>query len=95
MINDTIADLPGDADFTGVDDSDGDGKDDDGKVQANVNEHAACLRIEADGNTNVDRGMEVLALIGVILAGRSPSLAAPASSLRSPPRAGSRRVTRL
>ena len=92
VINDTIGDLPGDADFTGVEDSDGDGKDDDGKVQANVNEHAACLRIEPDGNTNVDRGVRELVAVVSLDHGSSSArscefaaLTAACDALAAPP----------
>jgi hypothetical protein len=58
VLEDVIADLPGDADsYSGVEDGDGDGVDDDGKVQADVEDQSACLTISEDGNDlNVDNG---------------------------------------
>jgi hypothetical protein len=56
VLEDVVRDLPGDPDVTGIEDSDGDGEDDDGKVQVNVEDQSACLTIAADGNTEVDGG---------------------------------------
>lgn len=48
-INEVIEDLPGDPDITGADDGDGDGLDDDGRVQANADESQACVALPAEG----------------------------------------------
>jgi hypothetical protein len=56
VINQVVRDLPGNPDFTGIEDANGDGKDDDGKVQANVGDQSACLNISASGDMNVDGG---------------------------------------
>jgi glucose/arabinose dehydrogenase len=57
VLRDAVRDLPGDPDVTGIEDRDGDGKDDDGKVQVNVGDQSACLTISRDGkDTNVDNG---------------------------------------
>jgi hypothetical protein len=56
VINQVVSDLPGNPDFTGIKDTDGDGVDDDGKVQANLGDSAACLQIARNGDMNVDKG---------------------------------------
>jgi len=56
VIDQVVRDLPGDPDFTGIKDADGDGVDDDGKVQANLGDSAACLNIAQNGDMNVDKG---------------------------------------
>ncbi len=52
-INEAAADLPGDAKFSGVADSNSDGQDDDGKVQVDVGDQHACLTLPATGK-NID-----------------------------------------
>jgi len=49
-------DLPGDPAISGIDDADGDGLDDDGKVQANVGGSAACLTLPATGEDTTVKG---------------------------------------
>jgi hypothetical protein len=57
VLNAVVRDLPGDPDITGIEDGDGDGKDDDGKVEAHVGDQAACLTISEDGkDTDVENG---------------------------------------
>jgi hypothetical protein len=56
VIDQVVRDLPGNPNFTGIEDANGDGKDDDGTVQANVGDQSACLHIANDGNMNVDSG---------------------------------------
>ncbi len=48
-INEAVEDLPGDPEVTGIDDTDGDGLDDDGKVQVTVDESQSCLTLPAEG----------------------------------------------
>ncbi|MCU1499720.1 MAG: hypothetical protein JWM47_3673 [Acidimicrobiales bacterium] len=48
-IKEVIVGLPGDPDVTGNADADGDGQDDDGKLQANADESKACLSLPAQG----------------------------------------------
>jgi hypothetical protein len=56
-INDAADELPDDAELSGVDDGDGDGKDDDGKVQVSVGDQQACLTLPATGeDTKVTTG---------------------------------------
>ena len=50
-------DLAGDPEVSGIDDGDGDGLDDDGKVQVTVDESSACLSLPESGeNTEVTDG---------------------------------------
>lgn len=49
--------LPGDGEFSGIEDADGDGADDDGLVQVTVGDARACLRIPETGtDTTVVEG---------------------------------------
>lgn len=48
-INEAAEDLPGDPEITGIDDTDGDGLDDDGKVQVSFDEEQACLTLPEEG----------------------------------------------
>lgn len=43
-------DLPGDPEFVGIADADGDGRDDDGYVQANVGDESACVTLPESGD---------------------------------------------
>jgi hypothetical protein len=43
-------DLPGDPDITGIADADGDGRDDDGYVQAKVGHESACVTLPVSGD---------------------------------------------
>ena len=53
----TADDLPGDPEVTGITDADGDGLDDDGKVQVTVDDQSACLTIPETGDdTEVSGG---------------------------------------
>lgn len=52
-VNEAIDSVPGDPEITGVEDTTGDGFDDDGDVQVTVGEAHACVRI-AEGETAVD-----------------------------------------
>ena len=56
-INESAADVAGDPEIVGVDDADGDGLDDDGKVQVNVGDASACLTLPETGeDTTVEGG---------------------------------------
>jgi hypothetical protein len=55
VINDNVADLPGDPQVEGVADADGDGFDDDGAVDVRVDDEGACLRLN-DGSIDVENG---------------------------------------
>lgn len=49
VLEESIADLPGDPEVTGIDDGDGDGRDDDGVVEVRVGDQRACLQIAEPG----------------------------------------------
>lgn len=49
-IEESGADLPAGAEMSGVEDGDGDGLDDDGNVQIDVDDESACVRIPEDGD---------------------------------------------
>ena len=56
-IGESSVDLAGDPEVAGALDADGDGLDDDGKVQVNVGAASACLTLPATGDdTSVDGG---------------------------------------
>ncbi|MEZ5139271.1 MAG: hypothetical protein R2702_06410 [Acidimicrobiales bacterium] len=48
-IDQAVEDLPGDPEVSGVDDGDGDGLDDDGKVQLTVGDSSACVTLPESG----------------------------------------------
>jgi hypothetical protein len=56
-IDESLEDVAGDPQLEGLDDGDGDGLDDDGKVQINVESSSACLIIPESGeDTTVESG---------------------------------------
>lgn len=56
-IQEAAEDLPGDVEVSGVDDGDGDGLDDDGRVQVDQGDQSACLVLPAEGeDTTVEAG---------------------------------------
>jgi hypothetical protein len=50
LLNDAKGTLPGSPDIEGITDSNGDGQDDDGKVQVSVNDGKACVTVPATGD---------------------------------------------
>jgi hypothetical protein len=56
VLQQTADDLPGDVQLSGVADADGDGKDDDGKVQVDVGDQSACLTVADNGDVDVSGG---------------------------------------
>jgi hypothetical protein len=50
VVQSAAADLPGDTEFIGIADDDGDGRDDDGYVQANVGDESACVTLPESGD---------------------------------------------
>jgi hypothetical protein len=48
-----VDDLPGDPDVSGIEDGDGDGRDDDGKIGVRVNDEAACVTVHDNGEVDV------------------------------------------
>ena len=56
-IEEAASDLPGDVEVTGVEDADGDGLDDDGRVQVDQGDQSACVILPAEGeDTTVENG---------------------------------------
>lgn len=56
-IQESSKDVVGDPTFQGIEDSDGDGLDDDGKVQVDVGSASACVTLPAEGeDTQVEGG---------------------------------------
>jgi hypothetical protein len=49
VIEENIDDLPGDPEVSGVEDADGDGRDDDGLVGFVVDEDESCVELDPDG----------------------------------------------
>lgn len=56
VLDDAASDIPGDPDVTGIDDSDGNGQDDDGYVEIGAGDQAACVTVEVNGDVGVDNG---------------------------------------
>ncbi len=52
LISASVEDLPGDPNVTGVDDADGDGLDDDGMVEVELDGGVACVTLESDGDNS-------------------------------------------
>jgi hypothetical protein len=50
LLNDVKGTLPGSPDISGITDGNGDGQDDDGKVQVKVNDSQACVTVPATGD---------------------------------------------
>jgi hypothetical protein len=50
VLREAAKDLPGDPEITGIDDADGDGRDDDGYVQAKVGDESACITLPESGD---------------------------------------------
>jgi hypothetical protein len=53
IIQAAVRDLPGDPDVLGVEDADGDGRDDDGKIDVRVDNEAACVTVNDNGEIDV------------------------------------------
>ena len=56
IIQAAVRDLPGDPEVSGVEDANGDGRDDDGKIQVRVDDEAACVTVHDNGEVNVSGG---------------------------------------
>ena len=50
VLEESVDDLPGEPEVTGIDDGDGDGRDDDGVVEVHVGDQRACLVIGEPGD---------------------------------------------
>jgi hypothetical protein len=53
VLEEAIDDVPGDVRSSGVTDGDGDGKDDDGKVELAVGDERACVTVADNGDVSV------------------------------------------
>jgi hypothetical protein len=53
VIQAAVHDLPGDPEVAGIEDANGDGRDDDGKIEVRVDNEAACLTVHENGEVNV------------------------------------------
>jgi hypothetical protein len=53
VLENTAGDLPGDPTVSGIEDADGDGRDDDGKVQFTVGDQEACVTVDDNGEISV------------------------------------------
>lgn len=49
VLEESVADLPGEPEVTGIEDGDGDGRDDDGLIEVRVGDQRACLQIAEPG----------------------------------------------
>lgn len=56
VLQESVDDLPGRPDVSGIVDDDGDGLDDDGAVEVHVNSEVACLTVAEDGDVDVTGG---------------------------------------
>jgi hypothetical protein len=56
VLQESVDDLPGTPDVSGIVDDDGDGLDDDGNVDVHVNGETACLSVADDGDVDVTGG---------------------------------------
>jgi len=53
IIEAAVRDLPGDPEVSGIEDADGDGRDDDGNVNVRVDDESACVTVHDNGEVNV------------------------------------------
>jgi hypothetical protein len=56
VLQESVDDLPGEPDVTGIEDDDGDGLDDDGNVEVRVNDEVACISVSEQGRVDVTGG---------------------------------------
>jgi hypothetical protein len=49
-LDEAVSDLPGSPEITGIEDDDGDGRDDDGEIVVHVDDEVACLTVAANGD---------------------------------------------
>jgi hypothetical protein len=54
VLQETADDLPGNPEILGIEDADGDGADDDGRVELRVDNESSCLTISAEGDTDIE-----------------------------------------
>ena len=53
VLRENANDVPGDPQVSGIDDADGDGKDDDGKVELRVGDQSACVTVTDNNDVSV------------------------------------------
>lgn len=53
VLREAVDDLPGDPQVSGIEDTDGDGRDDDGQIEVIVDEERACVTVP-DGGGDID-----------------------------------------
>lgn len=56
VLQESVDDLPGEPDVSGIADDDGDGLDDDGNVEVRVNDEVACITVSEAGRVDVTGG---------------------------------------
>lgn len=56
VLQEAAGDLPGTLDVGGIADADGDGRDDDGKVELRIDDEVACLTVASDEDISVNDG---------------------------------------
>jgi hypothetical protein len=56
VLQESVDDIPGSPDVSGIADEDGDGLDDDGNVEVRFNDEVACLTVAEDGEVDVTGG---------------------------------------
>lgn len=56
VLREAVGDLPGEPVVGGIEDGDGDGLDDDGKVEVALNDERACLSVAEGGDIDVEGG---------------------------------------
>jgi hypothetical protein len=56
VLQEAVGDIPGEPDVTGIEDADGDGRDDDGNVEVRVDREVACLSVGSSGEVDVTGG---------------------------------------
>lgn len=54
VLQETSGDLPGEPEVQGIEDGNGDGLDDDGRVELRVDDQSSCLLIAEDGELNIE-----------------------------------------
>lgn len=56
ILEEAVADLPGEPEVSGIEDGDGDGRDDDGLLEVHVDEEVACVSVSDAGEVDVTGG---------------------------------------
>jgi hypothetical protein len=56
VLQENVDDLPGSPEVSGIEDSDGDGLDDDGNLETHLNDEVACVSVSTGGRVDVHGG---------------------------------------